>query len=116
MGGESIDNRFTFSKGGTPLAFPGEHWSEGSESDGSAGREFDVPADAVTAQFFSSVAAFCGPVAEASLDIAGAGFNAMGVPAGGYSLPMNVEGKSKVSIKAVSGNLAVVTVTWGGRS
>lgn len=114
--GESNDDRFLFSKGGTPRDFPAEHWSEGSENDGSAGIEFTVPAGAVTAQFFSSVAAFCGAVEESALDISGAGFNAMGVPAGGYSLPMSVVGKSKVSIKAVSGNLAVVTVTWGGKA
>lgn len=114
--GESIDNRFTYTKGGTPLPFPGEHWSEGSENDGSAGIEFSVPAGAVTAQIFSSVAAFWGCVAEASLDISGAGFNAGGIPAGGYSPTFNVEGKSKVSVKAADGNLGVVTITWGGRN
>lgn len=113
---ETDDPRYMFTRGGSPVSFEREHWSEGSENDGSAGAEFNVPAGALTAQFFSSVAAFGGAVAEASLDIAGAGFNAFGIPAGGYSIKFSVVGKSKVSIKAVTGNLGVVTVTWGGES
>lgn len=110
---EADDARFMFTKGGTPVSFEREHWAEGSEADGSAGIEWDVPAGAVSAQVFSSVAAFCGPVAEASLDIAGAGFNAIPLAAGAYSVKFSVQGKSKVSAKAVTGNLAVV---WGGEA
>lgn len=110
---ESNDTRLTMSKGGTPL-HPRECWSEGSEADGSAGAEFTVPSGATYCVFFSSVAAFCATTTEAALDIAGAGFNAMGIAAGGYSLPLPCEGKSKVAIKAVSGNLAVVTCTFYG--
>lgn len=113
---EQDDDRFLFTKGGSPASFEREHWSEGSENDGSAGIEWDVPAGALTAQIFSSVAAFGGVVAEASLDIAGEGFNAFGIPAGGYSIKVSVEGKSKLSAKAVTGNLGVITVTWGGRA
>lgn len=111
---EGKDPHYLYTRGGSPLSFEQEHWNEGSENDGSAGREFTVPAGAKTAQFFSSVAAFWGPVAEASLDIAGAGFNAGGIPAGGFSPKFCVEGVTTISIKAVSGNLGVVTVTWGG--
>jgi hypothetical protein len=114
MGVPVADPRFQQDKAGQSLSFEAGHWHEGNENDGSAGREFDVPAGAVTAQVFSSVAAFGGQVAEAALDIAGAGFNAFGVPAGGYSIKVNVSGKTKLSVKAVSGNLGVVTVTWGG--
>lgn len=109
------DQRVQHDAGGEPL-HPKEAWSEGSESDGSAGREFTVPANALFCVFFSSVAAFCGAVAEADLDIAGAGFNAMGMAAGGYSQPIPVVGEAAVSIKAVSGNLAVTTVTWYGKA
>jgi hypothetical protein len=96
------------------MDFEAAHWNEGSENDGSAGREFTVPAGAITAMFFSSVAAFWGPVAESSLDIAGEGFNAGGIPAAGFSPKFCVVGVTNISIKAVTGNLGVVTVTWGG--
>lgn len=109
------DDRVQATDGGEPI-HPKEAWSEGSENDGSAGAEYVVPPNALYCVFFSSVAAFCGAVAEASLDIAGAGFNAMGMAAGGYSQPIPCVGKGKVSIKAVSGNLAVVTVTWYGKA
>lgn len=112
---EADDNRFMFTKGGSPVSFEREHWAEGSEADGSAGIEWDVPSGAVSAQVYSSVAAFFGPVAEASLDIAGAGFNAMPIAAGAYGPKISVVGRSKLSAKAVTGNLAVVAVVWGGQ-
>jgi hypothetical protein len=111
----SNDTRTQTNYAGEPL-HPREAWSEGSEADGSAGAEYTVPAGALYCVFFSSVAAFCAATTEALLDIAGAGFNGMGMAAGGHSQPIPVVGKSKVAIKAVSGNLAVVTVTWYGSS
>lgn len=108
------DQRFLRDVNGQHHDFENEHWAEGTDNDGSAGIEWDVPAGAVTAQVYSSVAGYFAPVAEASLDISGAGFNAMPLNAGVYGPKISVNGKSKLSVKAATGNLAVVAVIWGG--
>lgn len=111
----AADERYLRSVDGSHRDCPAQNWFEGNENDGSAGREFDVPSGALVAKVFSSVAGYFGAVAEAALDIAGAGFNAGYVGAGEWSEQIVVNGKAKLSIKAASGNLGIVCVKWGGK-
>jgi hypothetical protein len=111
----AADERFLRAVDGTHRDCPAENWFEGTDNDASTGREFNVPAGALVAKIFSSVAAYYGPVAEASLDISGDGFNAGYIPAGQWSNQLLVAGRAKISVKAASGNLAIVSVQWGGK-
>lgn len=109
------DERFLRAVDGTHRDCPAENWFAGSDDVSDTEIEFDVPAGAVVAKVFSSVAAYYGPVAADALDISGEGFNAGYIPAGQTSQQLVVNGKAKLSVKAATGDLAIVTVQWGGK-
>lgn len=109
------DERFLRSVDGSHRDCPAENWFEGSDDVSETSIEFDVPAGALVAKVFSSVAAYYGPVAVASLDIEGDGFNAGYIPAGDWSEQIVVNGRAKLGVKAASGDLAIVCVKWGGK-
>lgn len=111
----AADPRYLRSVDGSHRNSPAQHWFEGTDNDGSIGIEFAVPSGALVARIFSSVAAYFGPVAEAALDISGAGFNAGYIAAGTWSPQMVVAGRAAISVKAATGNLAIVSVQWGGQ-
>ena len=111
---ESNDPKLLMSNGGRSLSAVAGHWVEGTDADGSTGIEWDVPAGAVSAEVYSDADAYCGAVAEADLDITGAGFNAWPIKADVPSLQFIVKGASKFSVKARTGNLGIVAIRWGG--
>lgn len=108
------DPKFLRDENGQHHDAPAQTWFESHDNDGSADAEYAIPAGAIMVRVFSSVAAWCAPVAVASLDISGAGVGCY-IPAGQWSPPIFLKDRTVVGIKAASGNLAILSVAWGGR-